>query len=79
VGSKAETDLELLYACIAPNLGEPEFFIRKAIGWALRAYAWTDPGEIESYVEEQGDALSPLSRREATKNLPQLLAARSNA
>src|SRR5262249_14179721 len=43
IKKKGATDLELLYACIAPSIGSKEFFLRKAIGWALRQYAWTDP------------------------------------
>jgi 3-methyladenine DNA glycosylase AlkD len=66
---KGDTDLDLLYACIEPSLASREFFLRKAIGWALRQYAWTDPAEIRRYVRARGDALSPLSRREALKNL----------
>ncbi len=66
---KKETDLELLYACIEPNLADGEFFIRKAIGWALRQYAWTDPIEVVRAVDRFGDRLSPLSRREALKNI----------
>jgi 3-methyladenine DNA glycosylase AlkD len=73
---KDETDLDLLYACIEPNLADREFFIRKAIGWALRSYAWHDPREVERYVREHEHELSPLSRREATKNLSRLLANR---
>jgi len=69
LGSKKETDLALLYACIEPNLDDREFFIRKAIGWALRQYAWTDPHEVRRYVREHRDRLSPLSVREATRNL----------
>ncbi len=69
VGFKATTDEELLYACIAPNLGDRDFFIRKAIGWALREYAKTRPDAVRRYVREHEDALSPLSRREATKHL----------
>jgi len=69
LGFKAETDLPLLYDCIEPNLEDREFFIRKAIGWALRQYAWTDPDEIVRYVEEHCDRLSPLSKREALKNV----------
>lgn len=72
VNAKAGTDLELLYACIEPNLAERDFFIRKAIGWALRDYAWTDPDEVERYVHEHEAELSPLSRREARKNLARL-------
>ncbi len=69
LGFKERTDLELLYACIEPNLSDREFFIRKAIGWALRQYAWTNPREVARYVRAQGDRLSPLSRREAVKNI----------
>lgn len=68
VALKQNTDLELLYECIENNIGDKEFFIRKAIGWALRAYAWIDPGEIKRYVASHGDALSPLSRKEALRN-----------
>ena len=47
---KGDTDLDLLYACIEPSLSHRDFFIRKAIGWALRQYAWTDPKEVRRYV-----------------------------
>ncbi len=70
VGLKEKADLELLFACIEPNLADREFFIRKAIGWALRDQAWVRPGEIVRYVEATGDRLSSLSRREALKNIP---------
>ena len=69
LGFEARTDLDLLYACIAPSLSSREFFLRKAIGWALRQHAWIDPAEVRRYVREAGDALSPLSRREALKNI----------
>jgi 3-methyladenine DNA glycosylase AlkD len=69
LGFKAHTDLELLYACIEPSLDSQEFFLRKAIGWALRQYAWTDPAEIRRYVRTHRERLSNLSRREALKNL----------
>lgn len=68
LGCKQDTDLKLLYACIEPNLADPEFFIRKAIGWALRQYAWTDAREVRRYVRENDARLSPLSKREALKN-----------
>jgi 3-methyladenine DNA glycosylase AlkD len=67
--AKRETDLGLLYACIAPSLGSKEFFLRKAIGWALRQYAWTDPAEVQRYVRENEARLSGLSKREALKNV----------
>lgn len=76
---KHETDLELLYDCIEPSLASREFFLRKAIGWALRQYAWTDPDEIRRYVAARADRLSPLSIREALKNVGPLEAPRSAA
>jgi 3-methyladenine DNA glycosylase AlkD len=69
ISFKKDTDLELLYSNIEPNLGERNFFIRKAIGWALRAYAWTDPNEVSRYVAANEARLSGLSRREALKNV----------
>jgi 3-methyladenine DNA glycosylase AlkD len=66
---KEETDPTLLYACIEPSLGSREFFLQKAIGWALRQYAWTEPAAIKRYVRLNQHRLSPLSRREALKNL----------
>ena len=44
-----------------------EFFIRKAIGWALRSYAWTDSDAVVAYCDTH--QLAPLSRREALKNI----------
>ena len=67
--AKGNTDLALLYDCIEPSLGSPEFFLRKAIGWALRQYARTDPAEVGRYVAANEARLSPLSRREALKHI----------
>jgi 3-methyladenine DNA glycosylase AlkD len=67
VRRKRETDFALLRDCIEPNRGDREFFIRKAIGWALRAYAWVEPEAVIGYCETH--ELSPLSRREALKNV----------
>ena len=69
VGAKSEIDLGLLYDCIEPNMADTEFFIRKAIGWALRQHAWLNPGEVVRYVEANADRLSGLSKREALKNV----------
>ena len=66
---KRDTDLELLYANIEPSLADRDFFVRKAIGWALRQYAWTDPQEVARYVRENESRLSGLSKREALKNI----------
>jgi 3-methyladenine DNA glycosylase AlkD len=67
--AKAATDLSLLYDCIEPSLDSREFFLRKAIGWALRQYARTDPDEVARYVAANAERLSPLSRREALKHI----------
>jgi 3-methyladenine DNA glycosylase AlkD len=69
ISFKKDTDLDLLYANIEPNLSDRNFFIRKAIGWALRSYAWTDPDEVVRYVVANEPRLSGLSRREALKNV----------
>jgi 3-methyladenine DNA glycosylase AlkD len=64
---KKETDFDLLCEIIRENLGSKEFFINKAIGWALRQYARTDPKAVKNFVEST--PLNPLSRREAMKHL----------
>jgi 3-methyladenine DNA glycosylase AlkD len=69
VGFKKTTDSELLARFIAPSLARKEFWLRKAIGWALRAYAWHEPDWVVRYVKEHEGELSPLSVREALKNV----------
>ncbi len=68
-----QTDLDLLSDVIDANLEGSvfgrEFFIRKAIGWALRQHARVDPQWVGAFVEARGDRLSGLSRREALKHL----------
>ncbi|MEZ5194308.1 MAG: DNA alkylation repair protein [Nocardioides sp.] len=66
----ADTDQALLRDVIEANLADPSFWLRKAIGWALRQYARTDPCWVAAEVDRLGDRLAPLSRREATKHLP---------
>ncbi|VXB45343.1 3-methyladenine DNA glycosylase AlkD [Arthrobacter sp. 9AX] len=67
--AKANTDPELLRRVIEANLADREFFIRKAIGWSLREYAKTAPDWVADFVAAHQDCISPLSRREALKNL----------
>ncbi len=64
---KKETDFDLLCEIIRENLNSKEFFINKAIGWALRQYARTDPKVVKRFVNTT--PLHPLSRREAMKHL----------
>ncbi len=71
--AKDDTDRDLLTDVIDANLaGSPfgdEFFVRKAIGWALRQYARVDPDWVMDVVADRHDRLSGLSRREALKHL----------
>jgi 3-methyladenine DNA glycosylase AlkD len=67
LGYKKETDFLLLCDIIRENLDSKEFFINKAIGWALRQYARTDPQAVKKFVKVT--PLEPLSRREAMKHL----------
>ena len=64
---KQRTDTALLTEVIEVNAADTEFFIRKAIGWALRNYAFTDPDWVRRFVDAH--ELSPLSQREACKHL----------
>ena len=66
--AKRATDTELLADVIRPSIGEPEFFLRKGIGWALREYSKTDPDWVTEFVGAHAE-LSDLSRREALKHL----------
>jgi 3-methyladenine DNA glycosylase AlkD len=67
VTRKRETDFALLQDLIEPNRGDREFFIRKAIGWALRSYGWVDPDAVVAYCDTH--ELSALSRREALRHI----------
>jgi len=68
--AREHTDVQLLRECILVNAGDPEFFIRKAIGWALRQYARTDPAWVRAFLAEHADVLSPLSIREGGRRPP---------
>jgi 3-methyladenine DNA glycosylase AlkD len=69
LGSTLDTDRELLADVIDANADSREFFLRKAIGWALRDLAHRDPEWVRAFLASRGDRLSPLSRREAAKHL----------
>jgi 3-methyladenine DNA glycosylase AlkD len=64
---KNKTNTILLANYIEHCIDEEDFFIRKAIGWALRAYAYTDPKWVIHFVNAHPN-LSPLSKREALKH-----------
>ncbi|HEY9376721.1 MAG TPA: DNA alkylation repair protein [Jiangellaceae bacterium] len=69
IGSRDETDTALLAECILTNIDDPDFFLRKGIGWALREHAKTDPHWVRTFTTAYRARLSPLSLREATRNL----------
>jgi 3-methyladenine DNA glycosylase AlkD len=48
---------------------EKEFFIRKAIGWALREYSKSNPNAVRAFIQENNSLLSPLSIKEGSKYL----------
>ncbi len=66
---KGETDEARLYDYCRRCAHEHEFFIPKAIGWALRQYARTNPTSVARFLAEHSSTLSALSRREAAKHL----------
>jgi 3-methyladenine DNA glycosylase AlkD len=62
------TDIALLTDAIEANISDPDFFLRKGIGWALRQHARIDPDWVRTFVAGH-PGLSPLSRREALRHL----------
>ncbi|HWD04725.1 MAG TPA: DNA alkylation repair protein [Amycolatopsis sp.] len=68
VSGKDDVDRTLLTAAIEASETEPDFFLRKGIGWALRDHAKTDPAWVRAFVRDH-PRLSALSTREALKNL----------
>lgn len=67
VSCRDRTDPALLADVIEPNTEDRRFWVTKAIGWALRDYARTDPDWVRQFVDTH--ELAPLSVREATKHL----------
>lgn len=66
---KTKTKPDLLATILENNLGSDEFFINKAIGWALRDYSKTNPAWVRAFIENQQAGLSQLSIREGSKYL----------
>lgn len=62
---KQHTNEALLFEYIVKNADSKEFFIQKAIGWALREYSKTNPVSVKEFIE--GNKLAPLSIREGSK------------
>ncbi|MBV2356392.1 DNA alkylation repair protein [Streptomyces sp. J2-1] len=66
---RRHTDTARLFAYCLRQSGHPDFFIRKAIGWALREYAKTDADAVRGFLARERGRFAPLSVREALKNV----------
>ncbi|MEG3628008.1 DNA alkylation repair protein [Streptomyces poriticola] len=66
---KERTDTARLFGYCLRRSGHGDFFVRKAIGWALREYARTDPEAVRSFLAREGHRFAPLSVREGLKNI----------
>lgn len=69
---KSQTDEKRLFKYCEKCINEDEFFIRKAIGWALRQYSYTNMEAVVEFVRKNEERLSPLSKREALKGFKRL-------
>jgi 3-methyladenine DNA glycosylase AlkD len=67
LGHGADTDADRLFRYCAARAADTDFFLRKAIGWALRQYSKTDAAAVRRFVADNDGSLSPLSQREALK------------
>jgi 3-methyladenine DNA glycosylase AlkD len=68
IGPLLQAHPEAVRPVIRGWIADPDFFLRKGIGWALRQHARVDPGWVRRFVDEH-PGLSPLSRREALRHL----------
>lgn len=66
---KEKMNEELLTRILNNNLGQTDFFIRKAMGWILRDYSKTNPSFVQAYLDKYQAKLAPLTIREASKYL----------
>jgi 3-methyladenine DNA glycosylase AlkD len=64
-----KTDTSLLEIILVNNFGSKEFFINKAIGWALRDYSWTNPVWVRDFIESHRSQMARLSIREGGKHV----------
>jgi 3-methyladenine DNA glycosylase AlkD len=64
---RARTDAKRLFRYCAARAADKDFFMRKAIGWALREYSATEPEAVRAFVDKT--KLSPLSAKEALRKI----------
>ena len=70
---KADTNFELLKELILQVTHEKDFFIRKAIGWVLRQYSYTDSDQVLAFISQYETRLSPLSIKEGKKGIQRIM------
>lgn len=66
---KEKTDVPLLEEILINNLEQTEFFINKAMGWALRDFSKTNPDWVSRFIDRYKNRMSKLTIREASKYL----------
>ena len=66
---KEKTNIQLMEKILLHNLNQAEFFINKAIGWALRDYSKTNPTWVAGFIEKNKERMADLSIKEASKYL----------
>ena len=64
---KDKVDKQVLDKILVNNLGDSEFFINKAIGWALRDYSKFNPEWVREFIKKNKENMANLSIREASK------------
>ena len=64
---KEKVDKQILERILVGNLGDSEFFINKAIGWALRDYSKYNPEWVREFIKKNKENMANLSIREASK------------
>ena len=66
---KDKMNIELLNTILENNLGSSEFFINKAIGWALRDYSKTNPDWVKDFISKHHAEMASLSIKKGSKYL----------
>jgi 3-methyladenine DNA glycosylase AlkD len=64
-----DADAAWLFAACRRHASHPDFFVRKAIGWALRSHAARHPAAVREFLDRHGSELAGLARREAEKGV----------
>ena len=64
---KGETNSDLLFKFCEKTMNEKDFFMRKAIGWALRQYSKYEKEKVAEFIKKNKQYLSPLSIKEGSK------------